>query len=174
MDVIPLLGCLCNSRPISRMHPLINWEGCQYVYVWLERMVHHTPPNAESTRKVFKFSSLYPWHIPQVLYGQCGCYPLTGLLVQWCINLTYIIIDGLRGGSRCVWTIRVHGSSHSTQRRGWKCASFHPFCHDISCRYCLVSMNETHLLGCLYNGRPKSPMHRLINWEKCQHTSMDD
>ena len=39
-------GCLYNGETNSQMHPLMDWEGCQHLYGWLELMVHHTPSTA--------------------------------------------------------------------------------------------------------------------------------
>ena len=47
MDVIPLFVCLCNGVSTSPMHPLMDWEWCQYLYWLLELMVHHTPSKAD-------------------------------------------------------------------------------------------------------------------------------
>ena len=38
----PLRGCLYNGVSTSPMYPLMYWEGCWHMYVWLKRMVHYT------------------------------------------------------------------------------------------------------------------------------------
>ena len=47
MDVIPLFVCLCNGVSTSPMHPMMDWEWCQYLYQWLAIIVHHTASNVE-------------------------------------------------------------------------------------------------------------------------------
>ena len=47
MDVIHLFGCLYNSVSTPYMHSLMNSEGCQHLYGWLEIMVHNTLSKAE-------------------------------------------------------------------------------------------------------------------------------
>ena len=43
MDVIPLLGYLCNCVSTSPMYQQMNWEWCQNLYRRLEFRIHHTP-----------------------------------------------------------------------------------------------------------------------------------
>ena len=82
--VVPLLGCSCNVRPTSPMHTLMNWEGCQHFYIWLELMVHHTPSNVETESVPVFFHPC--WSIFGVLCGQYGCDPIALLLVELCIS----------------------------------------------------------------------------------------
>ena len=110
----PLFSCLWSCLSTWPMHPLMNWDGCEYMYEWLEFMVHYTPPKT----KVSQFSSIYPWKIHGVLYGQYVCDPLVWLLMQWCINITHEPIDELIGVSTHAWIIGAHGSSHTTQGKG--------------------------------------------------------
>ena len=86
MGVIPLYGYLCNGISTYQMHPLMNKEGTQHLYVWLELMVYHTSHQRQRLKGVCQFSSIKAWHIIGVL---CDC----------CINLTHALIDELRGVS---------------------------------------------------------------------------
>ena len=104
-----LLSCLYNGKPTSPMHSLMNWEGCQHIYGWLELMVHHTLSKVRS-RSVPVFihrHMVYHWSVvwPVIM--------LSPWLVAciWCLNLTYEHIDELRGVSTHVWMVRAHGIS---------------------------------------------------------------
>ena len=65
----------------------MNWDSCQYLYGWLELMVHHTPSKAR-VRSVPYFIHLCR-SILGVLCCQYGCAPLAWLLVQCGSSLTH-------------------------------------------------------------------------------------
>ena len=110
-----LVACTMVYQPHTCKYTLMNWGAYQDVYEYLELMITHHP---RQMLKVCQFSSLSTWHILWLLYGQYECDPLPWLLVECYINLTHVFIDELRGMSRCVWMIWVHGSSPTTQCRG--------------------------------------------------------
>ena len=161
MDVIILLGRLYNGRSTQHIHLLMNREWCQHLYGWLKLMLYHTPFKTVSKYVPVFFppcSSIF-W----VLFGQYGCDPIAWLLVQWCINLTHVHTDGLKGVSTLVWMVGAHGTSHIIQGRGLKCPSFHPCTHVTSFECCVASVNMIPLPGCLFNGRSTSHIHPLMN-----------
>ena len=70
----PCFSCLYNGELTSSMNTLMDWEGCQHLYEWLELVVHHTPPsNAEDESA--PVSSIHPWYIIRILCGQFGYDP---------------------------------------------------------------------------------------------------
>ena len=49
---------------------------------------------------------------------------LLGCFVQWCINITQVPTDRLRGLSKYIWMRGVHGISYTNQAKSKKCAGF--------------------------------------------------
>ena len=77
LDIIPFFYCLCYVRPTSTMYSLMNWEGWQHLYGWLERMVHYTPSNAED-KSVLVFihlpiAYLWAWGVVSSLWMLSPC-----------------------------------------------------------------------------------------------------
>ena len=75
MDVIPLCVCLCYGVSTSLMHPLMNWERCQYLYWLLEIMVYHTSSKAEDeSAPVFIYPPMV-YHVgvvwPVLMWSPC-------------------------------------------------------------------------------------------------------
>ena len=60
--------------------------------------------------------------------------------------------------------VGAHGTSHTTQGRGWKCPSFHPSTHVISFGCCVASMGVTLcLVSCTMVDQPHPCTHRWID-----------
>ena len=115
-------------------------------------MVHHTPHKAEVKSVQFP-------PINQDTFLECCMISMniTPCLVAYTMvdKLTHIHVNELRGVSTDVLMIRACNASHTTQGRGQKC--------------CMASMGMIHLFGCLCNGVSTSPMHTLMNWERCHN-----
>ena len=128
MDVIPLLGCLCNGVSTSFLYPLMDWEGGVKIYtnVWSSWYITHHQQKQRLKMSKFSFLHVHP------SFGCCvasmDVITLLGCLYNGVsINLTHTAIDGLTGVSIPVWMVGAHGTSYTIQGRGWKCPSFHPY-----------------------------------------------
>ena len=129
MDIIPLFDCLCNVRSTSPMYILINWEGCQHLYGWLEIMLHHTSSKVEDTSvSVFiHLSMVHPsgvvwpvWMISPCLVGcTMGDQPHT--YIDWWIE---------RGANTCMddWSSWYTTQHPRQEQEMYQFSSIHP-CH---------------------------------------------
>ena len=160
MDVIPLLSSLHTGVSTSPINTLMDWQGFHcLLYGWLGLMVHHTPTKSRVRSVPFFF---YPyWSImcrdmwPVWMWSPCW------LLVQWCVNPTNALVDGLIGVTIPIWMVGAQSTSHPIQGRWWKCPSFYLSAHGTSFGCCIASMD---VILFLVNCTMVDQLHPCIYW----------
>ena len=96
MDMIPLLGCLSNIVSSSLMHSLMNWEGCQTLYGYLDLMLHNKSLKVESKSVpgIIYLPIVHPWSVVWPVWRWYPCVDTCTFITyrpqqctQWCIEM---------------------------------------------------------------------------------------
>ena len=171
MDIIPLYGYLCNVVSTYQMHPLMNKEGTQHLYGWLELMVYHTSSKSEAERSVPVFIYLGMAHHWSGCMASNYMIPLLGCLsniVSSSLMHSLMVWEGYQHPYGWLELMVMEHHAHQPRQEQEVC-QFSLIHAGPSLECCVVSMNVTPLLGCLFNGVSTPHMHPLINCEGCQH-----
>ena len=70
---------LVNYKIVYQPHPLMNLEGCQHLYIWLDLMVYDMPSKTEakSVPVIIYLPMTHPWSVP---------HPCTHWWTERCVN----------------------------------------------------------------------------------------